>query len=96
MKKQSSKLGTFLAMTLAMGGGLPNIKLPESNTEMTGLPKGFKKWCFNRDTGELITENILPLEKIRIFKIVSRSEGNARNQFANFIKTKGLRPRNTH
>ena len=88
------KLGTLLAITMAMGGGLPNIKLPESNTEMGDLPKGFKEWCFNRDTGELITHDT-PKEA-PIFIIVSRSEENARNQFANLIKIKGLRPRNTH
>ena len=76
---------------LALSGGLPSIRMPESNTRMDDLPEGFREWWFNRDTGELITEkqwaesskNILVKEEdeIRIFRVISRNKVNAIKEF---------------
>ena len=77
---------------IAMGGGLPSIKIPESNTKMRDLPEGFKNWLFNRETGELLNDypdnSLNPQTKkaIKVFQVVSRTEENARKEFKRLTK----------
>ena len=79
------KSNMLLMASIAMGGGMPSIKVPESNTRMNDLPEGFKEWWFNRDTGELITDEDAG-KKIEIFRVTSRTEENARKEFKRLIK----------
>lgn len=93
-----SKLGhTLLMAAMAMGGGLPGIKTPESNTAMRDLPEGFREWLFDRDTGELIDDeymrninNNTTGKEINIFAVTSRSEENARKEFERMTKVKSI------
>lgn len=82
-------------MSAILGGGLPDIKLPESNTQMNNLPEGFKEWCFDRNTGELIPEELLNKprsqftteeKKMDVFAVTSRTEENARKEFKRLAK----------
>lgn len=88
------KLSSILGAALALGGDLPSIKIPESNTRMENLPKGFKEWLFDRDTGELIDNEYMKKndgstgENVNIFAVTSRSEENARKEFERLTKIK--------
>lgn len=69
---------------LALGGGIPSIKMPESNTRMDDLPEGFREWWFNKDTGELLTDKDTEggiSKEMQIFRVTSRSEENAIKEF---------------
>lgn len=96
--KHMSKLGhTLLMAAMAMGGGLPGIKTPQSNTSMRELPEGFREWLFDRDTGELINDEYMKnhnsntVEKeINIFAVTARSEENARKEFERLTKVKSI------
>ena len=89
------KLSSLLGVALALGGDLPSVKIPESNTRMENLHKGFKEWLFDRDTGELIDNEYMSKmdigstgEDINIYAVTSRSEENARKEFERMTKIK--------
>lgn len=82
--KDKSALSLILMAGGMMGGGFPTIRTPQSNTEVNNLPEGFKVWMFDRNTRALIDlewREKNDIERVNIFKVVSRSEENARKEF---------------